>query len=597
MPRWTPWTSSPTRRSPSPGGRRIPLNGAQYTVEFLKKAGIRHAFGIPGHGNISIFDALKDEDSIRTVPIKHEQWGGHMADGYFRANGRVPALVTTSVGPGSTNLTTPLATAFVDSSAMIALTGEIQTYLFGMGIFQEIERKVWADYVNGIGHFAKRAWQVTNVRQLPHVLPSAMRTALTGRPGPVLIDLPMDIQVEEVAAAVPDAAKFMPQGRVYPDPGAVAKAARLLLNSKMPLIMAGGGVTMSGAGQKLAEVAEFLGAPVLGSFRGESKGGFPSDHELWGYHPGNVGSSAANTLTREADVILAVGLTFSDETTSSYEPGVTFSIPPTKVVQMDIDPYEVGKNYPVEVGIVCDAFAGLEVLLLALKTLGRKHDRASPWKKRFRTLMDGWETEQKKLWARASMGIPNVVRLLREALPRDAIVAVSAGLPQEVMSQQWRSYFPRTFLSSGGYSTMGFALPAAMGAKLAQPKLLSVAVEGDGSFLMNSMELSTAVEQNIPILVVVLNNYGWVSIRDLQIRSLKNRVFGTEFKKHVDFEKLVKAYGAEYWRAEKPAEFSRAVRSAARSATVSVVETIVENRFPKSGTFMYGKWDIPTPYN
>lgn len=572
------------------------LNGAQYTVEFLRKSGVKHAFGIPGHGNISVFDALKDEEEIRTVPIKHEQWGGHMADGYFRANGRVPALVTTSVGPGSTNLTTALATAFVDSSTMVALTGNIQTYLFGMGIFQEVERKNWVDYVNGIGHFVKRAWQVTSVRQLPHVLPSALRTALTGRPGPVLLDIPMDIQVEKMNAPVPDLRKFMPWGRVYPDPEAVAKAAKLLLSARRPLIIAGGGVTISGAGEALVNVAEFLGAPVVGTFRGEAKGAFPGDNSLWGHHPGNVGSSVANALTREADVLLAVGLTFSDETTSSYEPGVTFNIPPTKVVQIDIDPFEIGKNYPVEVGVVSDARAGLEGLLGAMKRASRKLGAKAPWKKRFKTLMDAWEGDQKKLWARAPMGIPSVVKALREGLPRGAIVAVSAGLPQEILSQQWTSYMPRTFLSSGGYSTMGFALPAAMGAKLAKPGRLAVAVEGDGSFLMNSVELSTAVEEQIPVVAVILNNYGWVSIRDLQIRGLKNRVFGTEFTHHVDFEKLVRAYGAEYWRAEKPDELRRAVRKAASSGAVSVVETIVENRFPSSGTFMYGKWDIPTPY-
>ncbi len=565
-------------------------------MEFLKKSGVRHAFGIPGHGNISIFDALRDDDSIRTIPVKHEQWGGHMADGYFRANGRVLAAVTSSVGPGSTNLATPLATAFVDSSTMVALTGDIQTYLFGMGIFQEIERKNWVDYVNAVGHFAKRTWQVTSVSQLSHVMRSAFRTALSGRPGPVLIDLPMDIQVEKVDSPVPDFRKFMPQGRIYPDPEAISKAAKLLLSARKPLIIAGGGVTMGGAGEELAKVAEFVGAPVVGSFRGEMKGGFPSDHPLWGSHTGNVGASISNSLAKEADVLLAVGLTFSDETTSSYERGTTFNIPPTKLIQIDIDPYEIGKNYPVEVGIVSDSKAGLGSLLSALKGAARKHPERVPWLKRFKELRLAWDEEQKKLWGRAPMGIPNVVRILRDSLPRDAIVSVSAGLPQEIMSQQWASYLPRTFISSGGYSTMGFALPAAMGAKLAQPKKVSVAVEGDGSFMMNSVELSTAVEQEIPVVVVILNNYGWVSIRDLQIRGLKNRVFATEFKHPPDFEKVAGAYGAEYVRVEKPEELKGAVRKAVSSKAVSVVETIVEREFPKSGTFMYGKWDIPTPY-
>ena len=194
------------------------------------------------------------------------------------------------------------------------------------------------------------------------------------------------------------------------------------------------------------------------------------------------------------------------------------------------------------------------------------------------------------------MGIGSVVKKIREVLPRSAIVSVSAGLPQEILSQQWVSYLPRTFLSSGGYSTMGFALPAAMGAKLAQPKRVCVAVEGDGSFLMNSVELFTAVEEQIPVVVVILNNYGWISIRNLQMKGLKKRIFGTEFREKVDFEKLAMAYGAEYWRAEKPEELSKAVRQATSSNAVAVVETIVDRRFPEGGASMYGTWDIPTPY-
>ena len=572
-------------------------NGAQYTASFLRRAGVEFVFGIPGHGNVSIFDAVKDESSMRLVAPKHEQWGGHMADGYFRAQRRTPAVVTTSVGPGATNLATALATAFVDSSTFIAITGDIQTYLFGMGIFQEVERKNWVDYANGISHFTKRTWQITSVRQLSKVLPNALKTALSGRPGPVLLDVPMDVQVAESQGAVPDPRGHMPFGRVYPDGAAVGEACKLLLAAERPLILIGGGVVMSGATDELVRLAEFLGAPVVSSFRGDAKSGFPNDHELWGFHPGNVGSSVANALTKEADVVLALGVTFSDETTSSFVDGITFNVPPTKIVQVDVDPHEIGKNYPVAVGMVADLRAALEALLIGLGAMSRKRDfHKGAWFKRFRALRKEWDSEMAKLWSRAPMGIPNVVRLLREEVPRDGIVTVSAGLPQEILSQQWSSFVPNTFISSGGFSTMGFALPAAMGAKLAAPKRRVTAVEGDGSFLMNSVELSTAVSEHIPILVVVLNNYGWISIRDLQIRGFKKRLLGTEFERPVDFERLSTAYGAEYARAESPKEFSSAVRKAIRADSVNVVEAVVDRRFPKSGTFSYGYWDIPTPY-
>jgi acetolactate synthase-1/2/3 large subunit len=490
---------------------------------------------------VNVFDALRDlQPDVEVIPVKHEQWGGHMADGYFRANRRIPAVVTTSVGPGATNLATALATAFVDSSAFIAMTGQIQTYLFGMGIFQEIERKNWVDYVNSMGRLVKRSWLVTSAKQLPKVLHNALKEALSGRPGPVLIDLPMDVQVEKVEAEIEDPSKHLPTVRIYPDPLAIKRVAELLAGAERPLILIGGGVIMSGATEELVKVAELLGAPVICSFRGDAKGGFPEDHELYAFHPGNIGSLVANQLARKADVLLAVG--------------VTFNIPPTRLIHIDIDPHEIGKNYPTELGIVADAKAALEMLYKALAEMGAKRAwRGTPWHRRLVELKQAWLSELEKIRSEAPMGIPSVVKLLREELPRETVITLSAGLPQEIFSQQWISYLPNTFISSGGFSTMGFAFPAAIEAKLARPSSPVVAVEGDGSFLMNNVELSTAVQLGIPI-VVVLNNYGWISIRDLQIRSFKERIFHTEFRKRdgslytVDFEKISKAYGAEYMR-------------------------------------------------
>ncbi len=584
--------------------RPVPRDGAQFVAEFLKKSGVKYLFGIPGHGNVSIFDAARDmAPDLNVVAMKHEQWGGHMADGYFRANRRTPAAVTTSVGPGATNLATALATAYVDSSTFIALTGQIQTYLFGRGIFQEVERKHWIDYANGMEHFAKGTWTVTSSAQLPRIMTEAFRTAVGGRPGPVLVDLPMDVQVEKTNSEVPDIGGHLAEGRVRPDSHMVVEAAKLLAGADRPVILVGGGVAMSEAGPEAVEVAEFLGAPVVCSFRGDSKGGFPEDHELYAFHPGNIGNAMSNALTRDADVILSVGTTFSDETTSSYSPGVTFDIPPTKLIHMDVDAHEIGKNYPTAVGIVADAKAGLQDLLAALRSARRKGGpRTSAWLKRFRSLKADWEAEMERLRKESPMGIPNVVDTMRDVLPRDTIVTVSAGLPQEIMSQQWIAYRPKTFISSGGFSTMGFALPAAIGARLAQPKPPVVAVEGDGSFMMNNVELSTAVQLQVPLVVVVLNNKGWVSIRDLQIRSFKRRTVGTEFTKHdgspyeVDFEKVARGFGAGYHRASTIVDFRSKLRDAKDSGGTVVVEAEVERRFPKSGTSAYGYWDIPSPY-
>ena len=585
--------------------RSAPRDGAQFVAEFLRKSGVRYLFGIPGHGNVSIFDAARDmSPDLEVVAMKHEQWGGHMADGYFRANRRTPAAVTTSVGPGATNLSTALATAYVDSSTFLALTGQIQTYLFGRGIFQEIERQHWIDYANAMGHLVKGHWTVTSGEQLPRVMTEALRTALGGRPGPVLVDLPMDVQVEKVEADVPRLDHHLTRGRIRPDSEKVLEAARLLLQAEKPVILVGGGVVMSGASSEAVKVAEFLGAPALCSFRGDAKGGFPEDHELYGFHPGNIGNAVSNEVAKHADVILAVGVTFSDETTSSYVPGVTFRIPPTKLIHIDVDQHEIGKNYPTAVGIVADAKAALQDLLEAMKSLGRKRGSGTaPWLRRFKELKAGWEVEMERLRKESPMGIPNVVAIMRERFPVNTIVTVSAGLPQEIMSQQWIARRPMTFLSSGGFSTMGFALPAAIGARLARPRDPVVAVEGDGSFMMNNVELSTAVQLGIPLVVVILNNKGWISIRDLQLRSFEKRTLGTEFVRkdgspyEIDFEKLVGAYGAGYLLATNPDELTRGLKDARGSAQPMVVEVEVERRFPRSGTKAYGYWDIPSRYN
>ena len=577
------------------------LTGVKFIAEYLKKSRIKHVFGIPGHGNAAIVDELIDyADDITYVPVKHEQWGGHMADGYFRANRKVPAVVTTSVGPGATNLATALATAYVDSSTFIALTGEIQTYFFGMGIFQEIDRQQSIDYISAMRHLCKRTWLVSNIRQLPRVLQNAHSEAISGRPGPVLIDLPMEIQVEKLAADIP--APPVPLGRVFADPATIKQAAELLMAAERPLILIGGGVVMADAQAELVKLAEFLGAPVAATFRGDAKGGFPEDHALYVFSPGNVGSLVANTLALEADVILAVGTTFSDETTSSYLRNVTFNIPPTKLIHMDIDPREIGKNYPTAVGILADAKAGLAELLVILQALGKRSDyRESAHYQRVRQLKEQWLAEIEQLRVQTPMGIPSAVKLLRGVLPKNAIVSVSAGLPQEIMAQLWVAYEPRTFLSSGGYSTMGFAFPAAIGAKLAQPDRVVVAVEGDGSFMMNNVELLTAAQLKLPVVVLVLNNFGWISIRDLQMRNFQKRVIGTDFKdregkvRTPDFEEIAAGFGAEYFRAETPEELTRSLSSGIKVTDGPVVvEAIMENKFPYSGSKSYGFWDLPS---
>lgn len=580
----------------------VRLNGAEYLVEYFKRGGIKHVFGIPGHGNAAIVDVLYDTTKdIEFIPVKHEQYGGHMADGYFRANRRTPAVVTTSIGPGATNLATALATAYVDSSTFIAVTGDVQTYLLGKGIFQEIERQFQSDYVNAMRHLTKRAYFVSTISQLSNVLPNALKEAILGRPGPILISMPMDVQVDSIDVELNEIPLVTDVGRIYPDQTKVLEASKLLIKAERPLILIGGGVVMSGATEEIVELAELLGAPVATTFRGDAKGGFPEDHELNVFSVGNIGNPVANKLAAEADVILAIGVTFSDETTSSYRRGITFNIPPTKLIQIDIDPHEIGKNYPVEVGIWGDAKVTVQQLIKFLRELGKKINyKETEYFRRISEMKRMWMEEMEKLREEAPMGIINVVKILREVLSPEAIITLSAGLPQEIFSQLWVSYRPKTFISSGGFSTMGFALPAAIGAKLAVKGPPVVAIEGDGSFLMNNIELLTASQLELPVTVVILNNYGWISIRDLQLRNFQGRIIGTEFRdkrnelKAPDFEKIAKGYGAAYFRADNVEQIRLSVKEALKvSDGPAVVEIPVERKFPYSGTKAYGFWDIP----
>jgi len=580
----------------------VRLNGAEFVIEYFKRGGIKHVFGIPGHGNAAIVDVIYDmSKDIEFVPVKHEQYGGHMADGYFRVTRKTPAIVTTSVGPGATNLATALATAYVDSSTFIAITGDIQTYLLGKGIFQEVERQFQSDYVNAMRHFTKRSYFVSTVSQLHNVLPNAFKEAVVGRPGPVLISMPMDVQTAPLDVEFREVPMVTDVGRICPDQTKVLEASKILVRAERPLILVGGGVVMSGASEEVVKLAELLGAPVASTFRGDAKGGFPEDHELYVFSVGNIGNPVANKLAAEADVILAVGVTFSDETTSSYKKGITFNIPPTKLIQIDIDPHEIGKNYPVEVGIWGDAKVTLQQIINYMMELGKKGNyRETEYFKRISQMKKEWLEEMERLREAAPMGIPSVAKTLRETLPQESVITLSAGLPQEIFSQLWISYKPRTFISSGGFSTMGFALPAAIGAKLALKDTPVIAIEGDGSFLMNNVELLTASQLELPVIAVILNNYGWISIRDLQIRNFQGRIIGTEFKdrknelKAPDFEKVAKAYGANYLRAESVEQIRSSVRQALTSSdTPTVVEIPVETKFPYSGTKAYGFWDIP----
>jgi acetolactate synthase-1/2/3 large subunit len=571
------------------------LTGAQIVVEHLVRQGVRHAAGIPGHGCWSLTDALLDcADAIRTVQVMHEQSAVHLADGFYRASGK-PMLAFTSIGPGATNTVIGMATAYVDSTAVALFTGSAHTYMRGHGLLQELERRHVADNPRLFEPVVKEWWQPSRVDELPFVLHRAWNAMTTGRPGPVLLDVPMDVQVEAADVTLPEPMQRSAWGRPRPDADAIERAARLLAAAKRPVIVAGGGVIGAEATSELRALAERLGAPVVTTWNG--KGAIDETHPLAGQTIGDTGSTIGNALASGADVLLSVGCRFVDWSASSWRAGVTFAIPPTKLIQLDVDEREIGKNYPVEIPLVGDARAGLQDLLDALGS----GEPDTAYGDEIARLRAQWEAqiEGKSGSDAVPVTMARAVREVQAATRPDAVVVTGAGLPQGMVKQRWVTREPRTHITSGGFSTMGFTLPAAIGAQLAQPDAQVLAVCGDGDFLQTMQELATAAMLGTPVCTVVLDNSGWISIKGGQ-QAHFGRTAITDFQRDgepysPDFAAVARAFGIHAERAERPDEVRPAVERALASGGPSLVHVPVERDLATAGPDKTGWWDVPVP--
>ena len=578
------------------------LTGGEMVAEYLIAEGVPYVLGIPGHGDMAAFDAFKDRrDKIEVLAPRHEQSAAHAADAYYRASGR-PLATMTSIGPGSVNVATGLATAFVDSIPLISFTGGPQTYMLGRGVLQELERQQDNQFPAVLRPMVKRNWDVQHVDLLGDVLPRAFNTMLSGRPGPVHVELPMDVQAHTTEMPVPDPATRRPSpAGVRPDPDQVEAAAAKLLAAKRPVILAGGGCLNAGAAAELRALAEFLGAAVVVTMMG--KGVFPEDHPLAAEHTGSNGTIVGNHFTREADVILAVGTRFAEQTSSSFEPGQSFSVPPTEIVHFDIDPTEIGKNYPTAVGAVCDARAGLADLYDALRdrhgseAIERREYRAeiAEWRQR-------WHEAIRARWT-DNLSMSRVLHEVRQATPRETIAIASAGHPQIQAFQEFPSYEPRTWLSPGGYSTMGYTLPAAIGASLAAPHRPVVGFAGDGDLQQTVQELAMASELGVPIVIACLNNTGWLSIRDFQRGMFgEDRAFSVEFRARrgdqlmpVNFTAVARAFNCEAIKVEEAQQIGPAMRRALSCGGPCLVEFVLSRAPADTEGINVGHWDLPRP--
>ena len=574
------------------------LTGGEIIAEYLKKEKVPFVVGIPGHGILGVVDAFK-EKGIKVLMVRHEQSAVHLADGYYRVTGQ-PLAVFTSIGPGAINTAIGIATAYVDSTAVLVITGDTHTHMFGKGVLQEIERQHSANFPRIMEPIVKRYWQPTNVSQLPHIMQRAFGYMMTGRRGPVLIDMPMDVQCDSADVSIPDPTDRKPTGRILPDPNAIDQAVELLSHSKRPVILVGGGVISADACGELYQLAETLGAAVVTTMMGKSA--FPENHPLYGWHTGSKGTSCGNKLTSTADVLLAVGCRFADETTSSYRHGVSFSIPPTDLIHVDIDEKEIGKNYPCKIGIVADAKSALAQINDGLKNKPIVDKRF--YEMEIKRLVTEWLESMSEFreYNKVPTTISRMLKELREFLDDDAIVVCSSGNTQAQILQEFPFYQPKTCLTTGGFSTMGFTLPASLGAKLAFPDRQVIGVLGDGDFMMTMQELSTAVQYNIPIVIMIANNMGWISIKDLQTAAYgADRTFATDFVKQdgsiysPDFKAIADAFGCFSQRIENGDDVKPALRKAFDSGKPSVIEVIVERDFPYSGGKVAGWWDVPVP--
>ncbi len=527
------------------------MKGGEYIVDFLIREGVPYVFGVCGHGNVGILDAMYERQSeIKLISPRHEQTAGHMADAYWRVR-HAPVATLTSCGPGSVNMMLPLANAFLDSSAYLAITANVPTQHFGLGAFQEIYRHQPADFPSSVKPYVKRCLQPTRVDMLPLAMRQAMTVATSGRPGPVCVDVPYNVFQEADDVSYEPSNRHALAGRPGASSEEIRRIADLLYAAEKPLIYVGHGVALSEASAELVELVQTLQFPVGSMPNG--MGVVDARDPLYVGHNGRNGAYQANQAGRHCDVLLAVGVHFDDRSSSSWLPGYSWNIPPTKLIHVDIDPGELGRAYPVEVGVIADARTFLRQLL---EEVGRRSApdpaRTAAWRAEIQSWKSEWERFlAPKFEESASPATPEgIVRDVRNVLRDDGILVLDVGAHHNWFVQLWEARRPQSMLNAFGFGAMGFGTSGALGAKLAAPERQCVAVVGDGSFMMTPHVVATAVEYNIAVVWVVWNNFGWTSIRDIQLGMFQGRELGTLFYKdgeryNPDFAMMARAAGCD----------------------------------------------------
>ena len=578
------------------------LNGGQVIIDYLIQEKVPYMFGLCGHGNIGLIDAMHERaDEILTISVHHESVSGFMADVYYRVSGQ-PTATFTSCGPGSANLPISLANAFFDSVPFLAITGNVPTSQFNRGAFQETYRHYQADFPSTVQAYCKRVYQPTRGEQVSLMTRQAWKTMVTGRRGPVVLDVPFDIFKESATTETPDPSVWSANisSRCGADPDGVVKATDMLISAEKPVIVVGQGVRYGGAAAELLQLAERLKIPVAASASG--LGALPVEHPLSLGLVQRGGTYQANHACRQADVLLAIGVRFDDRTSSSWIPGYSFTIPPTRLIHVDIDPEEIGRNYPVALGLMADVRTFLRQILAELDRRGQDvlpAEARGEWLKQINDYRRKWDAFVAPGMVDDSTPI-NPQRAAVEidkALPEDAVLVSDIGVHHNWLLQFCRPSRPDSLIGSMGFGPMGFGVAGVMGAKLAAPDRPAVSVCGDGAFFMHASVLGTAVEYNIPVVWVVWNNYAYGSIRGLQRGYLGGRELATDFHHpetgkpyNPDFAAMARSAGVEGVRIDRAGDLGDAIQAGIASGRPYLIDANIGGDLNPPGA---GVWELP----
>ena len=566
-------------------------------VKYLEDRGVEHIFGLCGHTNIAFLAAL-EKSPIKFINVRHEQIAAHAADGYARVTGKA-AVVLTHLGPGLTNAATGVANAALDCIPMVVIAGDVPSHYYGKHPHQEVNLHSDGAQFEIYRPFVKRAWRVERPELLPEIIEKAFQLAENGQPGPVLVDVPMDIFSKEV-----DVDLFERQQRnakVLRKPAMDEATAEvivdLLVAAGKPVIYAGGGVLLADAAGELKNLVDHLSLPVAHSLMG--KGALPDDHPFVLGMTGFWGTQYINDSCRNADCVLALGTRFKEADCSSWYPQYTFDISKTQLIQIDIEPSEIGRNYPVQIGAVADLKQALQALLKAARKIVPQGLRREALKREIAEKQNAFK--QLNLEMERSDAFPmmpeRILAEVRAVLPRDAIITTDVGWNKNGVGQQFPIYVPGSILIPGGYATMGFGGPAAVGAKLARPDKVVIALIGDGGFGQNPAQLATARHDNIAVIWLIMNNDAFGTIAGLE-KAHYGTTFGTVFTRDgqstsPDYAAIARAYGVEGIRINTAAEFKPALEKAiALNKPVVLDVPMINNPVPTTG-----HWNILDIYS